>query len=140
MLMYGLIPAVNELVDNLMERSGDKVTIKVDIQSGEERLPQNIEQHLFRIMQEACQNSLRHAQAKNIHISGELASRTAELNIADDGMGFEPQTELGSLIANRHFGLAGMVERANLIGAEINIQSNPNAGTKIRITWADGAE
>ena len=79
MLMYGLIPAINELADNLMERSGDKVTIKVDIQAGEERLPQNIEQHLFRIVQEACENSLRHANAANIRMFGAIGSSKNDL-------------------------------------------------------------
>ena len=73
MLMYGLIPAINELADNMMERSNDKVTIKVDIQEEGGRLPQNMEQHLFRIAQEACENSLRHAQAKNIAIFGDVS-------------------------------------------------------------------
>jgi signal transduction histidine kinase len=140
MLMYGLVPAVKELADNLMERSGDKVTIKVDIESGEERLRENIEQHMYRIVQEACENSLRHAQSKNISITGNVVSRKVELNITDDGTGFAPQTELSSLIENSHFGLAGMVERTNLIGAEINIQSAPNQGTRIHITWVDGSE
>jgi signal transduction histidine kinase len=140
MLMYGLVPALNELADNLMERNGDRVNIKVNIDGENERLPQNMEQHLFRIAQEACENSLRHARPQNIHIDGEITSRKLGLQIADDGTGFDPQTGLDSLIANRHFGLAGMVERAQLIGAEINIKSNPGTGTKIRITWAGDAE
>jgi signal transduction histidine kinase len=135
MLMYGLIPAIDELADNLMERSGDKVTIKVNIQAGEERLPQNIELHLFRIVQEACQNAMRHAQAKSITVFGTLVPERIDLTIADDGTGFEPQPELGNLIANHHFGLAGMIERTKLIGAEINIQSSPNTGAKINVRW-----
>ena len=55
-------------------------------------------------------------------------------------MGFEPQTDLSSLIANNHFGLAGMMERVQLIGAEISIQSNSKTGTKIRIAWVGDAE
>jgi signal transduction histidine kinase len=135
MLMYGLLPAINGLADNLMERSGDKITIEVNIQSGEERLPQNIEQHLFRIVQEACGNALRHAQAKSVTIFGRLSSQGIDLTVADDGTGFEPQPEFGNLIANHHFGLAGMIERAKLIGAEMEIQSSPNIGTKIYIRW-----
>lgn len=137
MLMYGLVPAINELADNLMERSGDKVTIKVNILEGGGRLPQNMEQHLFRIVQEACGNALRHAQAENIQISGEIDSDIVNLDIADDGSGFKPQAELGNLIANRHFGLAGMMERARLIGAEINIKSSPDWGTRVHIEWMD---
>lgn len=140
MLMYGLIPAIEELADNLMERSGDKIKIKVDIQASEERIPQNIEQHLFRIVQEACENALRHAQAKNIAISGTLAHQRISMVIEDDGAGFDTPQDLSSLIVNQHFGLAGMVERTHLIGAEINIQSRLNTGTRIRITWADYIE
>lgn len=140
MLMYGLIPAIEELADNLMERSGDKIKIKVDMRTGDERLPQNIEQHLFRIVQEACENALRHAQAKNIVISGTLAHQRISMIIEDDGAGFDTPQGLSSLIINQHFGLAGMVERTHLIGAEINIQSRLNTGTKIRITWADYIE
>lgn len=140
MLMYGLIPAIEELADNLMERSGDKIKIKVDMRSGNERLPQNIEQHLFRIVQETCENALRHAHAKNIAISGTLAHQRISMVIEDDGAGFDTPQDLSSLIINQHFGLAGMVERAHLIGAEINIQSRLNTGTKIRLTWADNAE
>jgi signal transduction histidine kinase len=135
MLMYGLVPALNELADNLMERNGDRINIEVNIEGGDGRLPQNMEQHLFRIAQEACENSLRHARAQNIHIGGEISSHKLDLQIADDGAGFDPQTELDGLIANRHFGLAGMVERA-----QINIASKREAGTKIRITWAGDAE
>jgi len=140
MLMYGLIPAITELADNLMERNGDRIKIKVDIQTGEERLPQNIEQHLFRITQEACQNALRHAQANNITVAGALTSQGIDFIIEDDGTGFEPQLDLSSLVANNHFGLAGMIERAHLIGAEISIQPSPNTGTKIHITWKNDSE
>jgi signal transduction histidine kinase len=137
MLMYGLVPALNELADNLMERSGDKVAIQVNVLEGGGRLPQNMEQHLFRIVQEACGNALRHARAENIQIVGEIDSNIVNLDIVDDGRGFKPQAELGNLIANRHFGLAGMMERARLIGAEINIKSNPDRGTRIHIEWVD---
>ncbi len=113
-----------------MQRNGDKITIKVDIQVGEERLSQNIEQHLSRIVREACENALHHAQTKNISLSGTLTPQTIDLTIEDDGTGFDAQLDLSRLVANNHFGLAGMVERADLIGAEINIQSSPHTETK----------
>ncbi len=139
MLMYGLKPAIIELADNLMERSGDKVKIKVDIELSGEILPERIEQHLFRIVQEACENSLRHAEANSISIYGTLTSERVDLNIQDDGKGFDADSklELDNLLANRHFGLSGMIERAALIGAKINIHSSPNSGTRIHITWSN---
>jgi signal transduction histidine kinase len=137
MLMYGLKPAVEELADNLMERSGDSVRIAVAIQAAEERVSQNIEQHLFRIVQEACENALRHSNAANIKIYGMLDSQKVDLTVEDDGKGFDinDQLELDTLLANNHFGLAGIVERAHLIDGEITLRSTPQKGTTIQITW-----
>jgi signal transduction histidine kinase len=137
MLMYGLKPAIEELADNLMERSGDKVRITVDLHSTEERYPQNIEQHLFRIVQESCENALRHAHAETVEITGRLSPEQIDLTIEDNGTGFNigEQLELDALLADNHFGLAGIVERVHLIGAEIHPRSSPEAGTKIRVIW-----
>ncbi|MBC7877577.1 MAG: hypothetical protein H7Y59_10440 [Anaerolineales bacterium] len=140
MLMYGLKPAIEELADNLMERNGDKIKIYVDIQASEERVPENIEQHLYRIVQEGCENSLRHAHAQRIGIFGTFTPQKIDLIIEDDGKGFETQLEMNNLIANNHFGLAGMVERAHLIDAKISFQSVSNAGLKIYITWVGNIE
>jgi len=142
MLMYGLKPAIIELADNLMERSGDKVKIKVDLEVSGERTPERMEQHLFRIVQEACENSLRHAEAKSISIYGILTPEKVDLNIHDDGKGFDSDSklEMDNLLANHHFGLSGMTERAFLIGAKIKIHSTPNAGTRIHITWDNHSE
>jgi signal transduction histidine kinase len=137
MLIYGLKPAIEELADNLMERSGDRITITVNLQAEDERYPQNIEQHLYRIVQEACENALRHAQAETIEITGQFSAQQMELTIQDNGMGFAigEQLELGALLAEKHFGLAGMVERAHLIGAEIRPHSSPERGTRIHVLW-----
>ena len=140
MLMYGLKPAIEELADNLMERNSDKIKIHVDIQAGEERVPENIEKHLYRIVQEGCENSLRHAHAQRIGIFGTLTPQKIDLIIEDDGKGFDMQPEMNSLLVNSHFGLAGMVERARLIDAEISIKSQPNTGVTIYITWAGNDE
>ncbi|MDD5467725.1 MAG: hypothetical protein PHS96_07945 [Anaerolineales bacterium] len=137
MLNYGLKPALEALADNLMERSGDTVSVVVNIQADEVSYPQNIEQHLFRIVQEACENALRHGQARRISISGQLGAQEVDLSIEDDGIGFDmgQGLELEDLLAHKHFGLAGMVERAKLLDAEINIATAPRAGTRIRVAW-----
>ncbi len=142
MLMYGLKPAIIELADNLMERSGDKVKIKADLEASEERIPQHMEQHLFRIVQEACENSLRHSDARTVSIYGTLTSGKVDLNIHDDGKGFDADSklELDNLLANHHFGLSGMIERAFLIDAKIKIHSGPNTGTRVHLTWSNDAE
>lgn len=137
MLTYGLKPAIDELADNLMERSKDTIHINVDLQTDGNRHPSETEVHLFRIVQEACENALRHAQTKNINISGYLNTQEIYLIVEDTGIGFEAgeSLQLDALITNKHFGLAGMIERAALVGAEARIESKPAAGTRIRITW-----
>ena len=60
--------------------------------------------------------------------------------VDDDGVGFQvgEGSNLDSLLANKHFGLTGMKERAELIGAQISIQSAPDTGTRIRVIWVSG--
>lgn len=134
---YGLAAAIKALAENLMERTSDRVKIHVDVQSGEERVPENVELHLYRIVQEACENALRHARANLINIVGTISPKTVDLCVQDNGVGFDigTQVELDALLTKNHYGLAGMVERARLIGAEIRIQSSLNPGTKIHILW-----
>ncbi len=138
MLNYGLKPAIEELADNLMERTKDAVTVIVDLDSTDDRYPADKEQHLFRIVQEACENAVRHSNCRMVTVWGQLSAEVAELNIEDDGDGFQlprQNTSLDDLLSQRHFGLAGMFERAELIHAEIRLASNPGAGTRICVTW-----
>ena len=138
MLSYGLKPAIEELADNMMERSHDAVTITVDLTTEGERYPVDKEQHLFRIAQEACENAVRHSRCRNIAISGRLDPDCVELSIADDGDGFEltqDDMQLYDLLSHHHFGLAGMLERARVIGADIHVDSTPGAGARIRLRW-----
>ncbi|MBL8099462.1 MAG: hypothetical protein JNK81_09780 [Anaerolineales bacterium] len=135
MLMYGLAPAIKALAEELMQKTDNTLKVIVDLQTSEDRLPEKIEVHLFRVVQEACQNSLKHAQASCIKISGSIAPEKAHLLIEDDGIGFDigETSELGNILASRHFGLIGIVERAHVIGAKLKIEPKPH--TKIQIWW-----
>jgi signal transduction histidine kinase len=139
MLSYGLKPALEGLADRLMEHSGDTVQVQAEIQTGKDecRYDPKLELHLFRIIQEASENALQHAQARHIRISGRLDPDQIELGLSDDGTGFEISNglDLDTLLANKHFGLAGMIERAAIIGAEVQIDSGPGHGTTIRLSW-----
>lgn len=140
MLSYGLEPAIRELADNLMERSNDSIQIFVDLQSDGSRYESKTELHLYRIVQEACENAVRHAQAKSIKISGTLSNQGIGLDVKDNGTGFQGREnlQLDALLANKHFGLTGMLERGAIIGAEIRIESELDEGTSIQITWKPG--
>ncbi len=136
MLTYGLWRAIDELVDELSVRVSIGILLLFDIPKSEFRYDPKAEQHLYRIVQQACENALHHAQATWIRISGEFTEKQVTLCVEDDGVGlpFE-QHDINSLITQRHFGLAGMYERANLIGADFRIESSPGNGTRILIDW-----
>lgn len=138
MLAFGLKLALEGFGEDLMERNRDSMEILTDIQSdGECRYPDTVENNLYRIVQEACENSLRYAQAKKLLIFGRLYEKQIDVRVEDDGIGFDSDIslKLDDMLANKHFGLVGMFERANLIGADMSIHAQPNQGTRIQILW-----
>lgn len=137
MLNYGLRAGLEELVDDAIDIAGDHTQVVVEIPASQVRYPEQIELHLYRIIQQACQNALQHANARNIRVCGRLDPGEFDILVEDDGVGFAAgdRPDLSSLLASRHFGLAGMYERAALVGAEISVQSAPGAGTIVRLSW-----
>ena len=89
---------------------------------------------LFRIVQEAYQNCLRHGQASKVSISLRGVNSSAELTVQDDGQGFSAPDRLGDLAAEEHYGLLGMQERAVLANGTFQLESKPGQGTRIRVT------
>lgn len=98
------------------------------------RLPEDIETNLYRIVQEALANVVRHAQASSVGILLEHKAGLVKLFIEDDGVGFNPD-----LPENRHsMGLIGMRERAEMFGGSLTIESSPGKGTSIIVEVPDG--
>ncbi len=138
MLNYGFKFGLDELADNLSELHKDLVRIDLVVEGNEEtHYPQSVEHHIYRMVQEACENAVRHGQAGHIRISGSLNENCIDLAIEDDGIGFDAEgaKQLDRLVAKKHFGLAGMLERAELIGAEVRFRSLPERGTRVTIGW-----
>ncbi len=137
MLNYGIRAALDEMVDDLALKLEDKPEIVLELPSSEVRYPPEVELHLYRIVQQAVRNALQHAQAQHIRICGKLEQQVAELAVEDDGVGFAAgeRPDLTELLSNRQFGLAGMQERAALIGGEVQIHSKPVEGTKVLVRW-----
>jgi signal transduction histidine kinase len=135
MLNYGLRSALDELVDEAPAQANVDVAIQVDLEDADVRYDPQVELHLYRIVQEACSNALRHANARSIRIFGSLQPDCYDVTVMDDGAGFSrgQQLSLDNLLANKHFGLAGMIERAHLIGAHMDIASMPGSGTRVRV-------
>jgi PAS domain S-box len=122
----GLRAAIENYVHDWSSRLGIHASLHT---SGllDERLPADTETALYRIAQEALTNVAKHAQATSVEIILERRGSNVLLVIEDDGRGFEAQPK-GS---DRSFGLVGMRERAALVGATLEIESSPGAGTTI---------
>jgi signal transduction histidine kinase len=139
MLSYGLQAAFNELADGLNERSANKTAVRCEIPTCSIRYPTQVEEHLFRIVQQAAENALQHAEAQVIRIYGHLVEGHIELTVADDGVGMpgDESLDLSVLLRHNHFGLAGMFERAALIGAFVQIIPVLNKGTRVMVSWSE---
>jgi signal transduction histidine kinase len=137
MLDFSLPSALQELVDEASEHITGRPKIELDLFPSDARYPQEVELHLFRIVQQACQNAIQHAQAGLISIRGQFEPDKVDLLVKDDGKGFimDEESHLSWLLANHHYGLATMHERAALIDACIQLSSSPGQGTQIHLVW-----
>lgn len=98
----------------------------------ERRLPREVELALYRIAQEALNNVAHHAKARHteLHIAFD---KEIELEVKDDGVGFSVPKSPADFAPSGHFGLLGMRERADLIGARLEVQSEAGRGTRLSV-------
>jgi signal transduction histidine kinase len=138
LLAFGLASALEGLVDNAQDRELKDLSVVFDMAENDVRLDERLELHLFRLVQQALDNALQHAQASQIRLGGSISPSAVNLSIIDNGVGFASgeKLDITSLLANKHFGVAGMFERAALIGAEIAILSQPGQGCQVNVRWA----
>ena len=137
MLTYGVGRALEESVDDWQARAGSAVALVLAVDPAGGRYPPQVEEHLFRIVQQAVENALKHAHADVIRLEGSLYADGASLSVRDNGVGFSVAKEpnLRTLLAEKHFGLVGMYERAELIGANVVIHATPGDGTTVTVRW-----
>ncbi len=110
---------------------GKPINFRLDVKGRKRPLPRMIEQELSSIAIEAIRNAVRHSGAAQIHVSIVYNWKQLTLRIKDDGRGFD--LEQGSLKPD-HWGLTSMRERAQKIGAELELNTSPGHGTEIVIT------
>jgi signal transduction histidine kinase len=123
----GFVASIQLLAESIQARYKVKTTIETA--DNVVWLSKEQEHVIYRVAQEALLNSAQHAQAQHIRIKIEETGSTLCLMVIDDGAGFDP----ASVDANGHFGVQGMRERADMIGAELNVSSQVGQGTKIEI-------
>jgi signal transduction histidine kinase len=125
----GLALAIRNLAESTAQRGGLLLTVDI---AELEPLPPEAEQQVYRIAQEALTNVLKHAGAQRLAVRLSHSAPGYLFSVQDDGKGFTTGAPL-----NGHFGLQGMRERADLLGAALVVQSAPGQGTEIRLTWPE---
>ncbi|MEX2161347.1 MAG: ATP-binding protein [Anaerolineales bacterium] len=142
LLDQGLYYALQDLSDEFAQKPYAKVLVRFEMELSNARLDHRVEQHIYRIAQQACENVLQHSKAKHLTFRGQITSEGIDLIVEDDGMGFKlnDPTSLTEFLSTRHFGLAGMQERAAMIGANLQVQSAPGKGTQVRLAWKKNAD
>jgi light-regulated signal transduction histidine kinase (bacteriophytochrome) len=127
----GLQTAIRNLLETWSERSSLRFDLHLTL--ADRRLPPAIETTLYRVLQEALTNVVRHAEATRVGVILGVREDHATMIIEDDGRGFGCDTETSGNGATRHFGLLGMRERLVLVDGTLEIESAPGRGTTLYV-------
>jgi signal transduction histidine kinase len=125
----GLVPAIRWYADSRLGEVGIETAVQVD-GVGVRPLP-HVETALFRIVQEAVNNVVRHAEARKVGINILSTEGSVRIDLSDDGKGFDPSVVAGA--TDGHLGLLGMTERVAILGGEMSVRSQPGVGTTITV-------
>jgi signal transduction histidine kinase/HAMP domain-containing protein len=122
----GLVGALNQRLDAVERRAGVEARLVLE---GELELPEDVEEALYRIAQEALNNALKHATPTSVTVSVRVEDAHVELEVADDGRGFDPSAvgDEGGM------GLVNMQERAEKLGGTLTIVSAAGKGTSVKV-------
>jgi signal transduction histidine kinase len=121
---FGLVPAVERLVETFREQSEIRVDLETNL--GDERLPADAETTIYRIVQEALTNIVKHAEATHVSVLLTRRDGLVAAVVEDDGRGFDP-----SRLGEEGLGLVGMRERLGLVGGRLRIESAEGSGTSL---------
>jgi len=127
----GIEAAIRNLVKEMLEVSG--ITVACEFDTSIKRIPFEFETCLYRIAQESMTNIVRHSNATEVKVKFTQKDMKLFLAIEDNGMGFDMSSR-SEEIGYAHIGLRGMRERAQLLGGSLDINSEPDEGTSIRVT------
>jgi signal transduction histidine kinase len=121
---YGLVSALERLTTMFGEQGGPAVDLEAQL--GTERLPGEVETALYRIVQEALTNVIKHADARSVSVVLTRTPNSVTAVVEDDGRGIEP-----GLRGGEGMGLVGMRERLELLDGRLRIESSAASGTTI---------
>ena len=127
----GLIPALKSELRQVADRTA--MDIRLEVADGFPALPPTIETVLFRAIQEAVSNALRHASASRIDVGLFHVDGAVEVEIRDDGRGFDVDGVRQRALRGEHLGLLGVDERVNSVGGSVRLESAPGRGTVLHV-------
>jgi signal transduction histidine kinase len=119
------------------QTEGRNPGVEVEVEGGERELHPILRDEIYRITAEALRNAFRHAQAGRIDVAIRHGDREFRIAVKDNGKGIDPGVlQQGS--RNGHWGLLGMRERAEAIGAELDVWSSNGSGTEVSLRVPGG--
>jgi len=121
---FGLVPALERLVETFREQTG--IPVELETVLGETRLPPPVETALYRIVQEALTNVIKHSRASRVSVLVTRKGDSVAAVVEDDGVGFTPDE-----VRDGGLGLVGMRERIALLGGRLTVESEPERGTTL---------
>ena len=128
----GLVPTLRKFLADFEERW--EMPCRFLLIGAERRIDRDKEAAIFRIVQEACTNALKHAMASDIEVTLSISPRRITTTVSDDGRGFDVASAEAEARRTNHLGLTSMRERAALSGALLDITSAPGQGTQVRVS------
>lgn len=128
----GLLPALRWYVKEYQQKCG--VEVELTSSGLRERLPAEMETALYRIIQESLTNTAKHGHARRVWVTLTDDGLLMRASVRDDGVGFDAAATLRKPWQDRGLGLAGMMERATLLGGAVEIDSEPGAGALMTVT------
>jgi PAS domain S-box-containing protein len=120
----GIVAAISHLVNEHKRQGGLRIEFHAEVKSG--RLVPILENAVYRIAQEALMNACKHGKSERIRVELVQHDDRLRIKVQDWGVGFHP-----GAVADDRFGLAGMRERARLLGGSIAVDSAPGQGTSV---------
>jgi signal transduction histidine kinase len=127
----GLVTALDMLARETIQNN--HLTVEFHKTGQERRLPREVELSLYRIAQEALNNMIKHSHATHAELKITYEDSEIQMEVGDNGKGFNVPNSPTEFAPNGHFGLLGVHERVDLIGAKLEIESAVGKGTRLRV-------
>lgn len=127
----GLVAAMQYLVNQLAQSEG--IDVDFTVEGTPDGLPADMEVAIYRILQEALNNVKKHAHATEVTVLAQFTNNQIVLTVEDNGRGFTVPASITDFATSGSFGVMGLQERAQLFGGNIEVESQPDEGTLVRL-------